>query len=414
MLVSGNFREMDEPAKTGAEAPAAPATEAAEFAALPRSRTRHPLLAVGAAALALFLCLKMRPDVTYAVSSSDPVDLGNARALLSSNSGREFLAGTVNRLVRIAGVPDRESALQVDTRGSWTFTQFFRILGTDSRIFVHRRESPVPAFRAEEDEFEGRLLKFTDLSFEDAIRSYFAGHVSATHFFRSGDLAQAVVTAGDWARPVEIADLAGDKVALGPNDILAIDLRHAGEVEVSLPAERFRTADKAAAALTAQGARLLRPGQPAPERQTWVIAVPAAERDALLHRVGNVDWQSTIREVRETVKARLADLTVTGAGATRQLALRTAAGGAGRDGAGGAGGAGKTSGESGAAAAAALRPLTDIRSVRTLSTVQIPHDAYLIVEAEMPRDRLPQLAIAAVLLVFAAFNLIGLLRELRR
>lgn len=199
---------MDDPAKTGtggaSPSAARPVTEADEFAAIPRPRTRHPLLALGAGVLALFLVVKMRGDLRYFMSSSTPADLGDARALLSSERGRNVLAGGTNRLVRIAGTPDRESALQVDTKGSWTFTQFFKILGSDGRLFVHRREDPLPASRAERDVFEGRLIRFADLSFEDAIRAHFAGHVSSTHFFSAADV-RRVVGAGGWLRPLPCA-----------------------------------------------------------------------------------------------------------------------------------------------------------------------------------------------------------------
>src|SRR6185436_10363424 len=121
----------------------------------------------------------------------------------------------------------------------------------------------------------------------------------------------------------------------------------------------------------------------APDRQSWIIAVPAAERDSLLDRIGNIDTQTDIREVRETVKARLADLTApppaAGGGAAAPLAVRS-------DAAGGS-----------------PRSLAGVRSIRTLSTVQIPPDAFLIVEADVPRSHMPSLGIAAVLLVFAVF-----------
>ena len=41
----------------------------------------------------------------------------------------------------------------------------------------------MPAELALADMFEGRLVRVDDLSFADAIRVYFANHVTATHFF---------------------------------------------------------------------------------------------------------------------------------------------------------------------------------------------------------------------------------------
>jgi hypothetical protein len=383
---------MDAPVNkaTGATPAAAakPVAEADEFAAIPRSRGRHPLLALGAGLLALFLVIKMRADLTYCLSPRVPADLGDARALLASERGRAVLAEGTNRLVRIHGTPDRESALQVDTRGSWTFTQFFKILGTDSQLLVHRREDPLPAFRAENDVFEGRLIRFSELSFEDAIRAYFASHVSATHFFVEKDLAGAVKSGAD--KPVALHDLTGDTVTLGPNDILAIVVRHPGEIEVSLPVGRFADAADAQAALVERGAGTVSVGPRTSASHSFKITVATGERDRVLDAIGNIDPRVGIQEVREMKKARLADLAVV----EDKLAIR---------------GAGE-----GPAGSGSPRALDNIDTIRTLAPVQIPADAYLIVEAETPREHLPDVAIALVLLVFATVNLVGLAKGMRQ
>ena len=393
---------MDDPAKTGT-GPAPPTgvppdTQVDEFADVPSPRTRHPALALGAALLALFLVAKMRSDAMYFFASRTPADLGDARSLFASERGRAVLAGGTNQLVLVHGTPDRESALQVDTKGSWTFTQFFRILGTGSRLFVHRREDPLPGFRAESDAFEGRLIRFADLSFEDSIRAYFAGHVSATHFFRPEDIRRAVTALG--TNTVSVPDMTGDAVTLGPNDILAVDLRHEGEVEVVLPATgHFATPEGARAAIAARGATILRAGLPAPEHQSWIIAVSADARDRVLDTVGNLDEHAQLRDVRETVKVRLSDLATDGsvlsvrAGATLPAAPEAA---------------------SAAPAPGGPRALTGIITVRTLATVQIPPDAFLVIEAETPREHMSDVAITLVLLVFASVNLVGLVKGLRR
>lgn len=382
---------MDDPAKkatgTTPAAAAQPAVDADEFAAIPRPRTRHPLLAAGAGLLALFLVVKMRADLSYFLSPQTPSDLGDARALLMSERGRAVLADGTNRLVRVHGTPDRESALQVDTKGSWTFTQFFKILGTGSRLFVHRREDPLPATRAAQDVFEGRLVRFGDLSFEDAIRGYFASHVSATHFFAAQELARVV--SGGVNGPVSLRDRTGDAVTLGPNDIVAIALRRPGEVEVTLPVARFADAVRAKAAVEKTGARILRAGPSTGERHVLVVTMAAADRDRVLNAIGELDWRVGIQEVRETVKARLSELSVVG----DKLALREPGVGAG--------------------AGAAARVLDNVDTIRTLAPVQIPADAYLIIEAETPREHIPDVAIALVLLVFATVNLVGLAKGLR-
>ena len=116
------------------------ASEADEFAHIPRSRGRHPIVAVAGALLAFFLVFHERHDLRYALSGGTPLDLGRASAL-----NERAAAGLENRFVRVSGQPDRESGLQIDTKGSWVFTQLFRVLGTRDRLFVHRPPSPLPA-----------------------------------------------------------------------------------------------------------------------------------------------------------------------------------------------------------------------------------------------------------------------------
>ena len=87
--------------------------------------------------------------------------------------------------MRVAGTPDRESALELDTKGSWVFSQFFRILGTGDRLFVHRLRDPLPAAQAEADVFEGRLIRFDELPYADASARYFARHVGGDALLRA-------------------------------------------------------------------------------------------------------------------------------------------------------------------------------------------------------------------------------------
>ena len=150
-----------------------------EFANVPSPRRRHPAIALGAAALAAFLLYQIHDDVFFALSHSDARDLGDARALATAPVDKL----PVNAYVRLAGMADRKSGVIIDTAGSWRFTQFFRLLGTRSRIFVSRVADPIPVEQAEKDVFVGRLMRFRDLSFQAAIRKHFANRVTATHFF---------------------------------------------------------------------------------------------------------------------------------------------------------------------------------------------------------------------------------------
>jgi hypothetical protein len=229
---------MTDRAKTNAAAPAPTSDRGQgggqnatdEFAHI-RARTRTPLLALAAAALAFFLVFHVRHELRYALSSSEPLDLGEARVTFSP---RTTVTGLDNRYVRVRGAPDRASGLEVDTKGAWTFSQFFRVLGTGDHLFVHRLPSPLPAASAEDDVFEGRLVRFGELPFEDAVRAFFSAHVAASHVFALADL-RAALAATHAEGVLTLHDRAGDPVALAPGDLVVIDVRRPDEVLVGLP-----------------------------------------------------------------------------------------------------------------------------------------------------------------------------------
>ena len=386
-----------------------------EFAGIRSRAGRHPALALGAAALALFIIFHVRGDLTYSLSTTDPIDLGDAAATFGgggkpSDGARpravgvpaETLERATNRYVSVRGTPDRESALELDTKGSWVFTQFFRILGTGSRLFVHRRENPLPGFRAEEDRFEGRLIRFADLSFEASIRGYLATHVSATHFFPPDGLRRAIAQSSGGA--LTVVDLAGDPVALGPSDLLAIDLALPQQIRLAFPRDKFRDAAAARAEVEKRGGTVLASGEataptppaPAPlagappsdDRVVIFARFPPERRDRALGEIGDIDPKIEIRDARRTLKVRLGDLRDGG----DALLVQPAEAGAEPD----------------------RLPITDIPAIRTLAAVQIPAEAWLLIENDYPRDHLRTVVFAAVLLAFAAINLLGLVRGLKR
>jgi hypothetical protein len=245
LLGSARREDMTDPAepKPPAGAPAAAVAHASassvdEFAHIRRRRARHPAITIGGALLAFFLIFYSWRDVRYALSSSEPVDLGSASVLFAGGKGTAA-AEMVNRYVRVAGVPDRESALELDTKGSWVFSQLFRVLGTGDRLFVHRLGDPLPASLAEADVFQGRLIRIDELPYADAIRAYFARHVTATHYFSADAAAKALAGRGPGqAAPLSIVDRGGDRVTLGSDETLAIDVLKPEEVQLGLRAVR--------------------------------------------------------------------------------------------------------------------------------------------------------------------------------
>ena len=402
---------------TAVPSAAAPETPEDEFAGIRARDGRHPALALGAAALALFIIFHVRADIAYSLSSTDPLDLGDAATTFGAAKAATSAAAmalrardasavvtpaeAANRYVRVRGTPDRESALELDTKGSWVFTQFFRILGTGSRLFVHRRENPLPGFRAEEDVFEGRLIRFADLSFEAAIRGYSATHVSATHFFPPDGLRRAVAQSP--APPtVNVVDLAGDPVALGLNDLLAIDVALPEQVRIAFPRDKFRDLAAARVEIEKRGGAVLSTaaaiepttgdppltGAPIDDRVVLVVRFPPERRQSALGELGDLDPKIEIRDARRPLKVRLADLRDGG----DALLVQPAEVGAPPE----------------------RLPIVDIPAIRTLAAVQIPADAWLLIESDHPRDHVQTVIFAGVLLAFAGINILGLVRGFRR
>ena len=374
-----------------------------EFAHIP-SRGRHPVVGVAGALLAFFLVFHIRHDLRYALSSGEPLDLGRASAVFGHS---QAASGLENRYVRVAGLPDRESALQIDTKGSWVFSQLFRVLGTGDRLFLHRRESPLPAALAESDVFEGRLMRVDDLSFAASIRGYFSTHVAATHYFAPDALARALAARHPGA-PLPLVDTSGDTVALDERETIAIDVAEPEQVRIGLPRDKFVTEDDARAALTARGGVVIRalgavkakaaaaapePGplsstpEP-PQRWTFVVKFPPASAQAALDAIGNLAQDVEIRDARQTVEVKLED--VAPAGGAGGLVIRPGQG-----------------------APRTLAP-GEIAAVHTMAPVVIPDDAYLLVEGDRPREHAPTVLIAIILVMFGAVNLVGLFRELTR
>jgi hypothetical protein len=346
-----------------------------EFAGVPSPRRRHPVVALGAVLLAGFLLYQIHDDLFYALSSAQARDLGDARTVATVPVEKL----PVNRYVRLSGMADRESSVVLDTAGSWSFTQFFRLLGTRSRIFVRRVPDPIPVEQAERDVFVGRLVRFRDLSFQQAIRKHFANRVSATHFFSPASVHEALAAAN--GGPVTLADLMGEKVSLGANDSIAIDVGRPADIQVELPKSRWPDPAAARVAVEQQGGKVLDEPAKASDRRSvaLVVTLPQEGRDRIMHAVSELDMRIRFIPVRSRNTARVADIQATDGGFT----VKTAAG-------------------------EKTLPMSQVMAVSTLANVQIPDDALLLREGDRPGDHLKIIVVAAFLLGFALVNLLAL------
>jgi hypothetical protein len=349
-----------------------------EFAGIRAGPTRHPVLAALTVALAAFLIFQLRADLRYALSPATPVAISDAR-LLARAAPADV---PVNRLVRLTGVPDRESAMVLDTHGSWNFTQFFRLLGCDNRVFVRRVPDPLPVALAERDVFTGRLLRFRDLSFDDSIRRHLVTHVSATHFFAAATLEQALRAAQGG---LTVADRLGEPVTLLPDDELAIDTGHPGDISVQLPPDRVPDGEAARAAVVAQGGEVIALHAASAGHATHEVVArfPPARRDAALAALADLDRRVHIGAARTTTRVRIKDLQAHPAGLAARL----------------------PSGE-------VVLPRAEIQAIRTLAPLRLSDDAWILIEGERPRDHLRDLIVVAFLVGFAVVNLLAVRRAL--
>jgi len=352
-----------------------PGAPADEFANIPSSRRRHPVVAVAAAVLAAFLVYQIHEDLFFALSHRSPTDLGDARSLAE----KPLSDVPLNQMVRLNGMADRESGVTIDTAGSWQFKQFFRLLGTRSRVFVSRVPDPIPVEQAEKDVFVGRLLRFRDLSFADAIRKHFASRVMAMHFFSPAAVKDKLSsTAGG---PVLMTDLLGEKVSLSASDELFIDVSRPADVQVDLPRSKFHDVAAARAAVEGKGATVLddtiKPGDD--KSLSLVITFPAEKRDQVMSAIADLDPHVRYRPLRTTYPAKVADL----AAAKDVLVLKL-------------GGDSKELG------------LDQILAIRTSATVQIPDDALILREGDRPDEHYKSIVVAVFLLGFALLNLSAL------
>ena len=346
-----------------------------EFANVPSPRRRHPAIAWAATALAAFLIYQIHDDLLFAISHSEARDVGDARTLAATPVDMLPL----NQYVRLSGMADRESGVIIDTAGSWQFTQFFRLLGTRSRVFVTRVPDPIPVEQAEKDVFVGRLVRFRDLSYEAAIRKHFANRVSATHFFAPSMVRDKV--AATRGGPVVFADMLGEQVSLAPNDELSIDVARPADVVVEMPRTKYPDVEAARAAVEQQGGKILDEVAKASDGSSiaLVVNLPAEKRDPAMHALSELDEHVRFRPVRATHSARISEVTAGKNGLLVQSA-----------------------GES------QELPFGQILAISTQASVQIPADALLLREGERPRDHLKVLIVAAFLLGFVVVNLLAL------
>lgn len=140
----------------------------------PRARRRVlSVLLSAVSAMSLFLAFQFRDDVTYAMASAQPVDLGDG---VSANPA---LAGA-NRLVTLRAAPSMAGAVNYSR---WLFPGqhlVFPVAGREGReaVYVQVSQDAAGVDAMRRGEFQGRLIPFRAAGGRYAgVGSYVRGHL---------------------------------------------------------------------------------------------------------------------------------------------------------------------------------------------------------------------------------------------
>jgi hypothetical protein len=269
--------------------PAVPAAAEDEFAGIePPRRMRSPVVAALALLLAGYLVFHLRTDFAYCWQGTTPRALGDARAAVAS-------APAGNQFVTVRGMPDRSNAVLLEIRGKDDYRQLFRLLGTDSRVLVLRGYGQVPTSRALHDEFTGRWIDLHELPWADSIREWFRARTSATHLFDPGALRLHLPLRA----PLELTDLAGDRVRLTPESRLALDFVYTDQYRLLVPRDQPGGADGARDALA-------KAGFAGPKPAALPVELPSGNDFYLFYGRPRAEMRDSVERVLQNTDPRIA------------------------------------------------------------------------------------------------------------
>jgi len=371
-----------------------------ELERLPAARRPRSVLAVLAVlALSVSLLVHLAPDLRFAAAESTPQELPPARSLHGGDAG--LLRD--NTLVAVSGLPDYRNALLFEPKGDSYRRAFFRMLGSGSRLWVRAEETSTRHQLAER--IVGRLRRFDTLAYAEQVRGYY-GALKVTRLLEIGQFqrrARGEIHEELWS---ELRDRGGELVAVGDpaRQQAAVVVDFPDELVVSLPGERFAVEEDARREVLRLGVAA-GPGQADKEGFRFVVRVGAAGRDALMAACEQRDFGVELHRERYLVPLAAIGLPPP-AGGPPGLALEPPAGAAPflvQEG----------STLSPAPAGPRVVPWERVDSIQIDAPVVIPHDAWVVIEGDVPSGYGWAKALAVVLLLFIAFNGWLLTRSLR-
>ena len=261
-----------------------PNAEVDEFAGInPAPPRRNPVVALAVLALGGVLLWHLKADISYAFASKSPEELGEAR-----NIGPNALGD--NRYVTLKGQPDRRNALFIEPKGEKTRQSFFRLLGTDTRIFV--RASDTTYSTKLEDRWTGRLRRFGALPWGNSLRKYYAEEVKSVRYLPL-DLVRS--------HQNELKDRTGDPIHLSDTTPVFVDSMFPDQLVVTLSAEKFPTADDAKHELERLGIQVVAPLKNESGDFDFVVAAADKDKAAVIDKLEKADISFAAHQERKVV-----------------------------------------------------------------------------------------------------------------
>jgi hypothetical protein len=374
------------------EAPSPPEQgDGDEFARLPPPRPRRsPIVSLAVIAVGGLLLFHLVDDTRFALAPKAPRDLGEARALN---------LGTVedNSFVAVRGIPDRRNALLFEPKGDSYRRAFYRLLGTDSRLFVRAEQTSTR--HTLDDRYEGRLRRFEKISWGAQIRDYYAKKVEVTRFLDLDPLRARLAAGGsEW----QLTDRAGDPVSLTANTDVNLSVDYPEDLKVSLSKKQFAVEEDARHEIERLGLPV-GPGVTDRDGYVYVLRIDPKKRDALLTQLDEHGFPFAAR--RERLVARLGELAAAGPDGL-SIPLR-------KENPSDYNVVGSALQAAPAADGKVVIPWARVASIQVEAPIAIPEGAWLVSEGESPSDYSWVLALDGLLVVFILFNIFILVRSRR-
>lgn len=214
-----------------------------ELIALPRPRMRiGPLLSLSVVVFCIFIMLRVRPDLRFALQDQTAQEMGSVAALLGTQD-------LDDRFVRVPAVPDRTLAVHVAASLAKPGSRLTPVQGTDGAFWIMLDGSVWTAGIQYNEVYTGRMRRLADLPFADKLRRHVDGRPPAERFVQPAAL-RAALEAG--AATVEAP--AGDAIAVAADTPVHVYQAPGDLVRImTIPTDGQPTAEAWTEALAAAG-----------------------------------------------------------------------------------------------------------------------------------------------------------------